>query len=543
MITSGLKVLALLSLAVTTLACSSVQPSAPSAPSDKPVSGGVFRAPATDDPFDYDMTYTGSSNTNPFVIKTAYASLLRFKVGEGIPYSQAVVEPYLASSWEVSPDVKTYTFHLNKGVKYANMPPVNGREFTSADVKWTVEYVSRTGAVKDMKLPVSRYDFFFEGMESVTTPDPYTVVIKFKDAFAPFLSYAASSDNPMMPKEIFDIDRHYKDKVVGMGPFQLDSAASQKGTKAVMKKNPNYFESGKPYLDEYNMIVIKEEATKIAAFQTKQLDYYDGGRDPSVTDKVKGLVPGVSVIEFSSTPSIIAPNFKRPPFDNMKVRLAFSKALDRDELIKGVAGGQGEWAFAFSNVRNDLFTQQEIKSVIKYEPEAAKKLLAEAGFANGFTAEMIWGASDDQSIDTMAQLIQSQMKKIGITINLRPLDTTTMTQRRRAFDCDICLLSEAQRADLDGQLFLAAYTGGPSNYAQIADPKADAMIQAQRKEGNPEKRTQILKEVLKYLNESGDAIATFRVKQAVLLHPYVKGFYQNADFRTQGVITDTWLAK
>src|SRR5688572_26582679 len=119
--TSGLKVLALLSLTVTMLACSSVQPSTtPAAMSDKPVSGGVFRAPVSDDPFDFDMSFTGSSNTNPFVIKNAYASLLRFKVGADIPYSQAVVEPYLASSWEVSPDVKTYTFHLNKGVKYAN---------------------------------------------------------------------------------------------------------------------------------------------------------------------------------------------------------------------------------------------------------------------------------------------------------------------------------------------------------------------------------------------------------------------------------------
>jgi ABC-type transport system substrate-binding protein len=539
-----IKGLALIGIVMASLACTSSAPQAgPGQQSTQPVAGGIFRAPVGDDPFDYDMTYVGSSNTNPYVIKNAYASLLRFKVGDDIQFSQAIVEPYLAERWEVSPDVKTYTFHLRKDVKYANIPPVNGRAFTADDVKWTFEYVSRTGALKDKKLPVARYDFFYEGMESITTPDQYTVVVKFKDAFAPFLNYAASSDNPMMPKEIFDSDGHYKDKVAGMGPFQIDNAQSQKGTRAVMKKNPNFFLSGRPYLDEYHMIVLKEEATEIAAYQTKQIEYYGGGRNPSVSDRVRGLVPDSKVIEFQSTPAIIALNFKRPPLDNIKVRQAFSLALDRDDLIKGVAGGQGSWALAFSNVRSDLFTQQEIKSFIKYDPEAAKKLLAEAGFANGFNAEMIWGSGADESIDIEAQLIQAQMKKVGINITLRPLDSNEMTRRRRAFDCDICLLSEAQRADLDGQLFLAAYTGGPSNYNQIADPKADAMIQAQRKEGNPEKRTQILKDVLRYLNESGDVVASFSVKQQVLIHPYVHGFYQNADFRTQGVITDTWLAK
>lgn len=537
------KGMGLAGLAVLGLACGTAQP-APVAQQDaQPKAGGTFREPVTDDPWDYDMTYTGSSITNPYIIKRAYSSLLRFKTGPNTGYAEATAEPLLAERWEVSPDVTTFTFHLRKGVKFAGLPPVNGRDLTSADVKWTFEYVARTGAFKDAKLPASRYNFFFEGMESIQTPDPQTVVVKFTEPFAPFVNYVATSENPIMPREIYEQDGHFKDRIIGSGPFQLDVAASQKGTRWVLKKNAGYFEPGRPYLDQLDLIVIKDDSIRQAAFRAKQVDHYVGTRDASLSDQVKRSVQGAWSIDFSSTPAIIAPNFKRPPFDNLKVRLALSRAIDRDELIKVAGGGQGGWALAFSNVRDDLFTQEEIKSFVKYNQEEAKRLLAEAGYASGVQAEMIYSSEGAAGLEKPAELLQAQLKRVGINLTLKPLNETEMTLRRRNFDCDICSLTEAQRADLDGQLFLAARSGGPSNYNQIADQKADALIAAQRREGNPEKRQQILKEVLKYLNESGLAIPTYRTNQAIVVHPYVKGMYANADYRTQGTMTDTWLDK
>lgn len=531
-------------LAMVLLGCTAVQPPSQTPAADgKPKTGGVFREPVTDDPFDFDMTYTGSSITNPYVIKRAYSPLLRFKTGPNIGYAEATVEPLIADRWEISPDVSTYTFHLRRGVKFADLPPVNGRELTSADVKWTFEYVARAGAFKERKLPTSRYDFFFEGLDSIQTPDPYTVVVKFKEPFAPFINYVATSENPIMPHEIYDQDGHFKEKIVGSGPFQLDTNASQKGSKWVFKKNPSYLEEGKPYLDGLDLIVMRDDATRQAAFKARQVDYYVGSRDATVSDEVKRSIQGAWSIDFTSTPAIIAPNFKRPPFDNLKVRLALSRALDRDELVRIVGGGKGGWAVAFSNVRDDIFTQDEIKTFVKYNQEEAKRLLAEAGYPNGVKAEMIYSSEGNEALAKGAELAQAQLKRAGFDLTLRPLNETEMTLRRRAFDCDICSLSEAQRADLDGQLFLAARSGGPSNYNQIADSKADALIVAQRREGNPEKRQQILREVLRYLNESGLAIATYRTGQAVVLHPYVKDFYENADFRTQGVLTSSWLDK
>lgn len=523
---------------VMALACTAAQPAA-QAPGadDQPRYGGTFNVSTTTDPFDFDFSYTGS-NSGAVYVREAYMTLLRLKTGPDIGFSEVNIEPLLAERWEVTSDAKTSTFHLRKGVKYADLPPVNGREITAADVKFSFEYTSRTGEFA--KLSASTFAYMFEGLESIQTPDPYTVVVKFKEGFAPFLSYAASSDNPIMPREIYGQDGHFKDRVVGSGPFQLDVAASLPNSRLVMKKNPTYFEEGRPYLDQVHHLVVTDEATRLAAFVSKQIDYYGGTVDAQVAEEVKRTVPNAVEYGFASTPRILALNFQRPPLNDLRVRKAISLAIDRDELIK-IAGGRGEWAVSMTNIFTDLFTQQEIKSIIKQDPEEARRLLQQAGYSQGLQLELIFNAEGADS--RAAQLYQAQLKKVGINIVLAPLESAEVTRRRRAKALDLLVLVEAQRIDLDGQLFLASYTGGGFNYNNISDSKADAMILAQRSEVDPAKRREILRELIRYLNESGLQIPTYRVGESLLWHPYVKGFFQSADRRTQGVKTNVWLAK
>src|SRR5689334_20162018 len=139
-------------LALGAVACGSPQASPAPSAGNTPQYGGTLNVPIADDPYDYDMSSAGSSNANPYVIKAAYDSLLGRKMGADIGYGTTVIQGGLADKWEVSPDAKVYTFYLRKGIKFANLPPLNGRELTSTDVKWSYEYMSRTGAVKDAKL-------------------------------------------------------------------------------------------------------------------------------------------------------------------------------------------------------------------------------------------------------------------------------------------------------------------------------------------------------------------------------------------------------
>ena len=185
-------------------------------------------------------------------------SLMSFKAGPSVKYTDLQIQPALAEKWE-TPDPQTYTFHLRSGVKWQNLPPVNGRGFDSSDVKWTYEYMARLDPFT--KLPLAPAAAMFTGIDHVDAPDPSTVVVHFSQPFAPFLGYAASQWIPVLAHEIFDADGDFKTKAVGTGPFYLDTAASQTGTKLVHKKNPTYWRPDRPYVDALNLLILTDQPT------------------------------------------------------------------------------------------------------------------------------------------------------------------------------------------------------------------------------------------------------------------------------------------
>ena len=534
--------MAVLLLALSGLACSAPQQAPlPAGDASQPKAGGTFLTPSVDDPFDYDMSYSGSSNINATFIKLGYSYLMRLKTGKDIGVTTAVIEPDLATSWEVSPDASAYTFHLRKGVKFPNVAPVNGRELTAADVKWSFEYMSRTGALKDAGLPAGQFAFMFEGMQSIATPDPYTVVVKFKEGFAPFLTYAASSDNVIMPKEIYTADGDFKQKLIGTGPFQPDFTNSQTGSSWTLKKNPSYYQEGMPYLDAMKIFIIKDAATQAAAFQTKQIDYIVS-LDSGVADQLRLANPNAVEYDLSTPPNLLNVNLKTPPFDNLTVRKAISMSIDRDEGIKVLQGGKGGWSTAFSNSFADLFTQQEIKSFVKFDQAEARRLLQSTNLPMPIKAEMIFDPAS-QGVGPAAELLQAQLKKVGIELTLKQVTTNEATARRRAKQFETLLMTEASRADLDSSLSLAVLPTGAFNYMSIDDPKVNQLLVAQRKEVDVAKRREILRQIVRQLNETGLAIPLWQRTQYIFTQPHIQGWYHQADYRTIGSVWNTWINK
>ena len=310
-------------LAIVAVACGPASGPAPvsqGGESGQPKYGGTFNFREDPDPFNFDISYS-KSNPNDNAMALTYDSLLDFKMGPAYPYTHWELEPALAERWEVSPDAKSFTFKLRQGAKFHNLPPVNGREVTSSDVKFTVEYRTRSGEVKDKKLPQGEMDYMFEGLERIDTPDRYTVAFHFKDPFVPFVNYAASDWNQIMPREVYDAEGHFQDTMIGTGPFYLDRAASQKGTRWVFKKNPDYWETGKPYVDEIRWLIIPDSSSTYAAFQTKQLDMLWGilsndarevrKANPNVSTE-KTLVPIAQQLYPSMAPERNGPWFAVP---------------------------------------------------------------------------------------------------------------------------------------------------------------------------------------------------------------------------------------
>jgi len=465
----------------------------------KPKVGGKVAVNVGADPFDWDLSYVGKSIPNGNGQALAYESLVQFKYGPDTKYGDLQIIPSLAEKYE-TPDSQTFTFHLRPGIKFANLAPVNGRALTSADVKWTYEYWSRTGAMADKNLPLAQFAWFFEGLTSIQIPDVQTVVVQFKQPFAPFISYAAAEYNPIVAHEIFDQYGNLHDHIVGTGPWQLDPNASQKGSRWAWKRNPTYWDDGKPYLDEIDWIVLPDASTAISAFTAKQLDWIGPpATSPQAAIDLKRNNPAATEFQYARTaPMHLYMNTRTGPLADVRVRQAISNAMDRDELVKVVDLGQGRWALA--GALPDTFTQDEIKQILHYDPQKAKQLLSDAGFPNGVDLEFITTPAYGDAYLSEAQLFQAQMKKVGINLNLKAIDKDAYSSNKKAGKYTITMTGKDIEGDVDSYLYATFHSGSKDNYAGVQDPKLDAMLDAQRRESDPAKRLQLVRDAVKYIN-------------------------------------------
>lgn len=526
------------------LACGPAQQSAQTATSDQPKSGGALTVRMPTDMFDFDTTYVGQSTPNSWASGLAHIQLLDFETGPKVGYADAILKPELAERWEVSPDARTFTFHIRKGVKYADKAPVNGREITAADVKWSFEYISRTGELADKKLPKSQGDWMFTGLEAIETPNTNTVVVRYKQPFAPFVYYAASERlNPIYPKEQFERDGHFKNQVIGAGAFTHDEAATQKGNRWVFKRNPNYFEAGKPFLDELRLLPLQDDATALAAFQTKQMDLLDTEITiPAADDLMKARPDGVMTRFPSPTPMQLFWNTQRAPITDERVRKAIALAVDRDEFIKVYTSGQGTWAM--SGAIDGVFTQEELRSIQKFDPERAKQLLREAGYADGLTLEMNYPgkAYGDQFISEM-ELLQAQLRKVGINLTFKSQDKEAFSASKKTGEYVINLTRSANlEGDIADWVFSMYHQDSRQNNYHVKDPDLTKRLEAMQGIADPAKRKEEVRAVSRYVYDKSWGLSIYHGIEHRFMTPALKNYADNFWKKGPPVI-NAWLER
>lgn len=505
------------------LACGQAAPAPGGAQADMPKLGGVLNT-IGEEPSDYDMTYQGKSSANVNHHGLVYRGLLSFKRGDDVGFVSQILQPELAERWEISPDARTFTFRLRDGVKYAEVPPVSGRALTPADIKWNLEYLSRTGEFKDSKLPPSQTRESYEGLESVTTPDQRTVVVRFREPFAPFINYSASLWMPMGAREVYEQDGNLSQRLVGAGPYVLDVENSQKGSRWVYKKNPSYWDAPKPYLDGIRRLVIVDSSTQSAAFQTKQADTLDvTAMNYASAQEIKKNNPQANVHEVLNTSyhAIFTGQKRDGPLRDIRVRRAISLAMDRDEYNNVWSGGQGAWALNGS--WPGLFTEAETREMMRTDLAEARRLLAEAGHPNGLKLEQL---SISNPVTVREELAQAQLKRIGIETNLVILPREQSRAKLYAGDWDLFVMVGATSLG-DGDFDLLQYSHHGSsgqNWGVINDPELDRLLVAQRREADQQKRRDTQRAVVRRINEmawnSGYIFPVF----TAFTHPYVKNY-------------------
>ncbi len=537
-------ILLVLGISFFALACGTAQQTGGGPATGQPKKGGALNLHIPTDPNDWDPTLSGKSLDNSQNgHNLASEELLTYKHGPGTAFNDATLVPELAQSWEMSPDAKAFTFHLRKGMRWPSVAPVNGRALTSDDVKFTYEYSSRTGQFKDAKLTPATYAAYFEGLDRVETPDADIVVVRFKDAFPPFPYYAGSGWNPIFAKEIFQQDGNFSNQIVGMGPRQLDLGSSQVGSKFVWKRNTNYHDASLPYIDQVNYLIIKDTSTVAAAFSTKQTDFLGGGMGPRDYQDIKAKSNAEGSENFASVADWrLYMNIRKPGLDNAQVRKALSMAIDRDKFLGTL--GEGHFKVSLEGVQPGLFTDEEIKKFLPYDPNQSKQLLAQAGYPNGIDFEMTFpGNSYGESYLSGLQLFLARLKQVGINVTLKSEDKGDWNAKRRTAEYTLGLQqNNSVEGDMDSYLFAAWYSKSRSNYNGIKDPKVDQLAEAQRKEADPAKRRDLLRQLVTYVMENNYSVPIGNIAKYELWQPYLKG-YAPAEYLKGTRFTDVWLDK
>lgn len=507
-----------------------------------PTTGGQVSLSTPTDPFDLDPT-SGEQNSRQ-ILPMVYDSLLAVKTGPDVKYNDLVLQAGLADKWETS-DGQNFTFHLHPGAAFANLAPVNGRAVTSADVKWSLEYVARIGDFKNNKaLKPALYSEMFAGMSSIDTPDANTVVVHFDAPYVPFLAYTTADWTPVLPHDIYDADGNFSNRAIGSGPWQLDTASSQKGSHWLLKRNPTYFKQVRPYIDSVNWLVLPDSATQSAAFTTHQIETLpgEGGslNSQTVQQIRKDDPSAVQVSYLNPSSGILYWNTRHPPLSDERIRHAISLCIDRDELIKTLSGeGQGQWSLAAC--LPGVFTDQEVHQMLPIDPTQAAQLVSAAGYPNGAPVNMTVNTEGGQFGITLTQLVQAQLKRGNINVTIDPATRAVDNQRRHSLNFQLSYTPKNLTLDIDSYLVGEFYSKSAHNYMGINDPALDKLVLAQRSETDPAKRTALIRQAVTYINAHSYALAFYYPTNYMFWWPNLKNFAPNWGANAPQLV-NSWLA-
>jgi peptide/nickel transport system substrate-binding protein len=316
------------------------------------------------------------------------------------------VEPWLATSYTLSPDKKTYTFKLRPGVKFSN-----GQPMTSADVKFSID----AARVEDQG-----WGFIDVAIKDIEAPDPETVVIHTKYPWSPFLADIALFANGIIPKDYGgETKKEFYTHPVGTGPFMWDHW--DKGNELVLKKNPNYWQKGKPYLDSVTWRTVADDNTRELQLQGGQ-SQVDEFPPFQTVDKLENT-PGVKMTLFNSTRTdYMMMNERYAPLADVHVRRAISLAIDRQSMVKSVLFGHGEPANSFMPPQVPYYDKNS--PGLQFNLDQAKQEMAQSKYPNGFTVEMLLGKGTEQE-QAQGQIIQQELQPLGIKVTFRQVDPST----------------------------------------------------------------------------------------------------------------------
>jgi peptide/nickel transport system substrate-binding protein len=433
-----------------------------------PKRGGTLTRASAWDPPVIDPRLTQSVGLYQFAALTG-SRLVRYGFPDEVTGpTDMTLKGDLAESWTSSADARVWTFKLRQGVKWHNMPPLNGREFVAADVKYCFEAYAKEGA----------QSFTFQEIEGIETPDKHTVRIHLKTPNVLFPQNVAEPITVLFSREVLEEDGDLKKRFIGTGPYMLKEHTRK--VRVVLTRNPDYWDKGRPYVDEYVILSTPDDATRKAAFRTGQADFI-WVASPSEVEVLRKTNPNVLVQSYHNTltPFGVAVSQDKPPFNDVRVRRAVSMAIDRQKQADTLFEGHGiiGWGVPYIYYTDKQPTLADLGPWWQYRPAEAKKLLAEAGHPNGFETTLFYYEYFPQ-MTSQVQLVQQDLKRnLNINIKITKLDYTTYYGRYvdPKWEGMAWGFQSGHAVGLDERTYQYMHSKSTKNFFRVNDPVIDEL--------------------------------------------------------------------
>ena len=511
---------------------------APGWAQDKPRSGGELTFVVPSEPPSYDAHEEETFGvTHP--IAPHYNTLLRVD-----PFDRTGTKPVgdLAESWTISKDGMTYTFKLRKGVKFHD-----GSEMTSRDVKASYDKILFPPAgIKSMR------KLSYASVEAVEAPDPSTVRFRLKWPESSLLLNLASPWNWIYKADILAKDMHWYEKnIMGTGPFKF--VEHVRGSHWVGKKNPDYWDKGKPYLDGYRAIFISSSAAQVAAVRGERAHIQFRSFSPPERDSlVQALGPKIAVQESPwDCLNFVAMHHEKKPFDDKRVRRALSLALDRYEgskalsritLVKDVGGVQVPGT-PYATPPPELEKLAGYGRDIAANRTEAKRLLREAGVPDGF-AFTFKNRGIPHPYEHLGIWLIDQWRQIGINVKQEVIEASAYHPMLKRGDFEVAMDFQCGfivEPDLDLPRFL---TTSDANYGKHKDMVIDELFLKQARAVDPEERKRFVRAFEKrLLDEETHVIYTLQWHRIIPHSAKVRGWTITPSHYLNNQLDTVWLSE
>ncbi|TDX49049.1 ABC transporter substrate-binding protein [Orenia marismortui] len=506
--------------------------------SEKDKYGGTFKGRVKSDPPTLDPAHS-TDTTSSRIIRNIFDGLVAFD-------KDLNVVPAIAKSWEVSEDSLTWTFNLNKGVKFHN-----GREVKADDFVYTFR------RILDPKTKSPRV-WLFDGIKGakefsngeankvsgLRALDDYTLEITLAKPFTPFLSVLAMENAYVVPKEeVEKYGEEFAQHPVGAGPFKF--VEWKHDSKVILEKNEDYYVNGRPYLDKVVYRVIPEGSSAFAEYE--QGSIYQEVDDDLPAGQIKRIMDptGDFSEDFSNIARLgtfyIGLNTQKEPFNNKKVRQAINYAVNKKVLTQVVLNGvvkpaKGILPPTMPGYNPDL-------EGYEFNIEKAKKLLAEAGYPDGLPGTYELAYNTSKKNQSIVEAIQSNLKQIGINITLMNMDWGTYIKKVDNGETQMFRLAWiADYPDPDNFLYVLFHSdnAGPGgNGAFYMNSEVDQMLDKARAMKPGKERLALYQKIEKQIVDDAPWIPVYYYTAPILVKPFVHNYVFTAQSALP--LTNVWL--